>query len=192
VVCRAVSCLMPKRFRMSGLSEKGVTSPPVFGTDGISRIAHGASRRSRSAVALETQSIQDHPRPRKSGSQWSRCWSKGGSNYQSHRERSGHGRGPHQPRPSREIAAYPSAISLRQHVGPGVRIPFAPAASPQTFGPVREIRVTPERSGDSHPMRSWLPTRFPVCVTMPLFLLALIRYRRGQSTAVVGEGLSGA
>jgi hypothetical protein len=55
VVCRAVSCLMPKRFRMSGLSEKGVTSPPVFGADRISRIAHGASRRSRSAVALETK-----------------------------------------------------------------------------------------------------------------------------------------
>jgi hypothetical protein len=52
VVCRGVSCLMPKRFRMSGLSEKGVTSPPVLGPDGISRIAHGASRWSRSAVAL--------------------------------------------------------------------------------------------------------------------------------------------
>jgi hypothetical protein len=58
VVCRAVSCLMPKRFRMSGLSEKGVTSPPVFGADGISRIAHGASRRSRSAVALETKAFR--------------------------------------------------------------------------------------------------------------------------------------
>jgi hypothetical protein len=34
VVCRAVSCLMPKRFRMSGLSEKGVTSPPVSGPTG--------------------------------------------------------------------------------------------------------------------------------------------------------------
>ena len=61
MVCRAVSCLMPKRFRMSGLSEKGVTSPPVFGADGISRIAHGASRRSRSAVALETKAFRIIP-----------------------------------------------------------------------------------------------------------------------------------
>ena len=34
MVCRAVSCLMPKRFRMSGLSEKGVTSPPVSAPTG--------------------------------------------------------------------------------------------------------------------------------------------------------------
>src|SRR6267378_2787937 len=34
--------------------------------------------------------------------------------------------------------------------GPRVRISLPPAASPQTFGPAREIRVTPERSGDSH------------------------------------------
>jgi hypothetical protein len=52
-----------------------------FGADGISRIAHGASRRSRSAVALKT--IQDHPRPRKSGSQWTRCWREADSNPRS-------------------------------------------------------------------------------------------------------------
>jgi hypothetical protein len=34
VVCRAVSCLMPKRFRMSGMSEKGVTSPLVSAPTG--------------------------------------------------------------------------------------------------------------------------------------------------------------
>src|ERR1700758_1255096 len=37
--------------------------------------------------------------------------------------------------PSLESAAYRSGISLRQHVGPGVRIHFAPAESLQTFGP---------------------------------------------------------
>jgi hypothetical protein len=58
VVCRAVSCLMTKRFRMSGLSEKGVNITAGFGADGISRIAHCASRRSRSAVALETKAFR--------------------------------------------------------------------------------------------------------------------------------------
>jgi hypothetical protein len=45
---------------------------------------------------------------------------------------------PHQRSPSRESAPYRSGISLRQHVGPGVRIPFAPAASLQTVGPSRD------------------------------------------------------
>jgi hypothetical protein len=33
---------------------------------------------------LEDQRIQDHPRPRRSGSQWTRCWSKPDSNSTSH------------------------------------------------------------------------------------------------------------
>jgi hypothetical protein len=70
VVCRAVSCLMPKRFRMSGLSKKGVTSPPVSGPDGISRIAHGASRWSRSAETnafriIRTRGSQSTRSPRR-------------------------------------------------------------------------------------------------------------------------------
>ena len=57
-------------------------------------------------------------------------WREKDSNCRSHRERSGHGRAPHtNHRTIAESAAYRSGISLREHVGPGVRIHFAPAGS---------------------------------------------------------------
>ena len=67
--------------RVDGQYRRFGAAPDRQRADGISRIAHGASRRSRSAVALKTKAFRIHPRPRKSGSQWTLCRREMDSNF---------------------------------------------------------------------------------------------------------------
>jgi hypothetical protein len=62
-----------------------------------------------------------------------------------------------------QMCRLPVAVHPICRPGPTVRIRLPPAASPQKLGPSREIRLTPEHSGDSHEGRSGGRTDPPGC-----------------------------